>query len=244
VRRNGAAAVVIGNEVLSAKVEEQNGTLLVRRLRERGVPLKWLAVVPDEIDAIVSAVSHARSVARNVFTSGGIGPTHDDVTVRAVALALGRTVVRLPQLEALVAQHYGPAAPAEALRLAEVPEGAELLWREGVWYPVIACEGIFLLPGVPQLFRVQLESALERVESDPVQLHCLFLDVGEAEIAQVLDRVALDNPEVAIGSYPSFDRAVDYKVKLTVEHASSDAVVRVVERLRKELPAGHILRED
>jgi molybdenum cofactor synthesis domain-containing protein len=244
VTRQGAAAVIIGNEVLSAKVEEQNGALLVRRLKERGVPLRWMAVVPDEVDAIVGAVSHARGVARYIFTSGGIGPTHDDVTVRAVALALGRPVVRLPELEALVFKHYGARAPAEAMRLAEAPEGATLLCQEGIWYPVIACEGVFLLPGVPQLFRVQLESVLPRIEGEPVRLRTLYLDVGETEIAQVLDRVALENAEVAIGSYPTFDKAMDYRVKLTVEHASAERVDRVVDRLRRELPAGHVLREE
>src|SRR5439155_7291018 len=96
VSGSGAAAVIIGNEVLSAKVIEQNGALLVKRLRERGVPLRSLHVVADEIDAIVEAVALARRHARWVFTSGGIGPTHDDVTVRPVAPALGRKVVRLP----------------------------------------------------------------------------------------------------------------------------------------------------
>jgi molybdenum cofactor synthesis domain-containing protein len=242
--RQGAAAVVIGNEVLSAKVEEQNGALLIRRLRERGVPLRWMAVVPDEIDAIVEAVAHARSVARYVFTSGGIGPTHDDVTVRAVALALGRRVVRMPEVEAMVREHYGASPPAEALRLADAPHGARLLRQEGVWFPVLECEGVFIIHGVPQLFRIQLEAALAHVEGQPIQLHSLYLGVGEAEIAQVLDRVALENAEVAIGSYPTFDRSLDYKVKLTVEHAQADTVARVVERLRRELPQGSLLREE
>jgi molybdenum cofactor synthesis domain-containing protein len=242
--RHGAAAVVVGNEVLSAKVTEQNGALLIQRLRQRGVPLRWMAVVPDEIDAIVAAVSHARGVAMHVFTSGGIGPTHDDVTVRAVALALGRPVVKMPEIEAMVREHYGPNAPAEALRLADAPEGSHLLRQSGVWFPVLECEGVFMLPGVPQLFRVQLEAALAHVEGEPIQLRSLYLGVGEAEIAQVLDRVALDNAEVAIGSYPVFDRSLDYKVKLTIEHAEADAVARVVERLRKELPQGSLLREE
>src|SRR5688572_21539336 len=98
MERSGAAAVIIGNEVLSAKVADQNSGLLIRRLRDRGVALRSLTIVPDEIDAIVEAVMHARRRARYVFTSGGIGPTHDDVTVRAVAMAIGRRVVRLQEV--------------------------------------------------------------------------------------------------------------------------------------------------
>src|SRR5690349_9666328 len=117
MEERAAAAVIIGNEILSAKVLDQNGPLLIRRLRDRGIPLKAMFVVPDEIDAIVDALVTARSRARSVFTSGGIGPTHDDLTVRAVALALGRPVVRLAQMEQLVRAHYGEKCTPEALRL-------------------------------------------------------------------------------------------------------------------------------
>src|SRR5215467_6262149 len=117
-----AAGVVICNEVLSAKVQEQNGAHLIKRLRERGVQLRCLVIVPDEIDAIVEAVAAARRSAKYVITSGGIGPTHDDVTVRAVALALGRKVVRLPEVERMSRAHYGPSMAPQALRLAEAPE--------------------------------------------------------------------------------------------------------------------------
>ena len=106
--RTGAAAIIIGNEVLSAKLEDANGSHLVRRA---------IFVVPDEIEAIVGAVVNARAVARWVVTSGGIGPTHDDVTVRAVALALGREVVRLPRIVELLSRAHSGAMPAEALRL-------------------------------------------------------------------------------------------------------------------------------
>ncbi len=242
MERRGAAAVIIGNEVLSGKVQELNGTHLIRRLRERGIALRWLTIVPDEVDPIVEAVSHARWVARYVFTSGGIGPTHDDVTVRAVALALGRRVVRIPKLEALVRGPDQQPVTAEALRLAETPEGTELLWREGIWYPVLHCENVYLLPGVPQLFKLQLETVLATLEGSPMRLRCLYLSLGETEIAHVLDRIAISMPQVAIGSYPEFDRAAGYRVKLTVENSEIELVDAAVARLRSELPDGSILR--
>src|SRR4051794_30558342 len=124
MERTGAAAVIIGNEVLSAKVVDENGPWLTKRLRDRGIPLRWMGVVPDEVDVIVESLAIARRSARHVFTSGGIGPTHDDITVRSVALALGRPVVKLPELVELVEQHYGPNANREAMRMAEAPEGA------------------------------------------------------------------------------------------------------------------------
>lgn len=237
-----AAAVIIGNEILTAKVQDENGPLLIRRLRERGIPLLSVAVVADEVDAIVEAVEVAHRRAHHVFTSGGIGPTHDDVTVRAVALALGRPVVRLPEMVRRIQEHYGKDAPAEALRMAEAPEGAELWIQEGLWYPVLTCDGVYMLPGVPQLFKVQLENVLSRLECGKVHLRCLYLTAHEAEIAHALDEVALAMPQVSIGSYPNFDKARDYAVKVTIEHGHPEPVEEALARLQRTLPQGCVLR--
>ena len=240
--RIGAAAIVIGNEVLSAKVEDVNGPHLVRRLREHGIPLRGIFVVPDEIEAIVGAVVNARAAARWIITSGGIGPTHDDVTVRAVALAMGREVVRLPKMVELLARHHEGALPAEALRLAEAPAGTELLAPEGTIYPVLAVEGMYLLPGIPSLFRMQLETVLSSLPRAEVHLRSLYLSKGEAEIAATLDRVALGMPDVGIGSYPVVTSGSDHRVRVTVEAAEAERVELVVARLRSELPEGTVLR--
>jgi molybdenum cofactor synthesis domain-containing protein len=244
MKRFGACAVVIGNEVLTAKVEDQNGPLLIRRLRERGVPLRGVMVVPDEVDEIVEAVQWAKARAEHVFTSGGIGPTHDDVTVRSVALALGRDVVRMPEIERMVREHYGDKATPEALRLADAPAGTVLMRQPGVWYPVLSCEGIYLLPGVPQLFRLQLETVLSQLQGTPVVLRCLYLSLGEAEIAAVLDEIALAMPDVAIGSYPQFGKDVDYRVKVTVEHVDGTRTQAAMEALVARLPSAGILRQE
>lgn len=240
--RRGAAAVIIGNEVLSAKVQDANGGLLARRLRDRGVELRSLVVIPDEVDAIVEAVQSARRKSLHIFTSGGIGPTHDDVTVRSVALALGRNVVRSPELVKLVEQYAGNKITPESYRLAEMPEGASLMWHTGAGFPILCCEGIYMLPGVPQLFRIQLEAVLATLPGEPIHLKTLFLTSSEGEIAKVLDEVALESPSVAIGSYPNFDRALDYRVKVTVEHRESETVERIVSQLLQGLPREGVLR--
>ncbi|MBL8954604.1 MAG: competence/damage-inducible protein A [Myxococcaceae bacterium] len=236
------AGIIIGNEVLTAKVTDANGPLLVKRLRDRGLALALLATVPDDVDAIVETVQLARRRARNIVTSGGIGPTHDDVTVRAVALALGRRVVRLPEIEAKVKEHYGKRATPQAMRLADAPEGAELVYQDGIWYPVLACDGVFMLPGVPDLFRIQLETVLGRLPRGTLTTAAMYLSATEPEIARALDEVALSMPHVPIGSYPTFDASLGYKVKVTVEHPEPGPVREVVARLEKLLPAGCILR--
>ncbi|AGC45806.1 molybdopterin-binding domain-containing protein [Myxococcus stipitatus DSM 14675] len=245
MERSGAAAIIIGNEVLTAKVQDQNGPHLIKRLREVGIPLRSVETILDDVDAIVDAMSRARQKARYVFTSGGIGPTHDDVTVRAVALALGKPVVRLPEMVSLIeARAPGGKVTAEGMRLADAPEGAVLLPQAGTWFPVLTVGDIFLLPGVPQLFRMQLETVLARLSGTPVVLHNLFLGLGESEIAAVLDAVALSMPHVAIGSYPEFDPTKDYRVKITIECADRGPVEEAVARIVGGLPEGAVLRRE
>ncbi|QDE90353.1 molybdopterin-binding protein [Myxococcus xanthus] len=246
MERTGAAAVIIGNEVLTAKVHDLNGPHLIKRLREVGIPLHSVETVLDDVDAIVDAVARARRKARYVFTSGGIGPTHDDVTVRAVALAMGRNVVRLQEMLDLIMSRATEERPvtAEGLRLADAPEGAVLLPQADMWFPVLTVEDIFLLPGVPQLFRMQLETVLARLSGSPVAVSCLYLRLGESDIAAVLDRVALDMPHVAIGSYPEFDTDKDYRVKVTVESAQRGPVDDALTRILTGLPEGAVVRRE
>ncbi|RYZ36508.1 MAG: competence/damage-inducible protein A [Myxococcaceae bacterium] len=245
MERTGAAAIIIGNEVLTAKVKDENGPHLIQRLRELGIPLRSVETILDDVDAIVDAVARARRRSRYVFTSGGIGPTHDDVTVRAVALALGRSVVRLPEMVSALHARAGntPVTP-EGLRLADAPEGTVLLAQPGMWFPVLTVDDIYLLPGVPQLFRLQLETVLSRLSGTPVHLVSLFFNLGESALAAMLDRVALDMPHVAIGSYPVFDASLDYRVKVTVEAPERTHVDDAVGRLLGGLPTDALVRRE
>lgn len=239
------SALIIGNEVLTAKVSEANGAHVIKRCRERGVEVQSLHFVHDDVDAIVEAIQLTRRRAQFLVTSGGVGPTHDDVTVRAVALALARDVVRLPEMEERIRAYYGDRpVPPEALRMAEGPAGSTLLPSEDVRFPVLECDRIFMLPGVPQLFKVQFEAVLARVPGQPLSLRQLYLSVGEAEIAAALDTVSRARPAVAIGSYPTWGDAADHRVKLTIEHASADETASTVAELKRALPQGSIVRED
>jgi molybdenum cofactor synthesis domain-containing protein len=243
--RPALSAIIIGNEVLTAKVTEANGALLIKRCRERGVELDSMHFIRDDVDAIVEQITACRRRARFLLTSGGVGPTHDDVTVRAVALALRRDVIRLPDMEARLRAYYGSRPmPEEALRMAEAPAGATLIASDDARFPVLECDGVFMLPGVPQLFRVHLEAVLPRLPGTPVSLRQLFLSAAESDIASALDAVAKAHPHVNIGSYPTWDDSADHRVKLTVEHASPEVTGKIIELLRQSLPEGSILRAD
>lgn len=241
-----AAVLVVGNEVLSAKVRDENGPFLARRLRELGVKLLSLRTLPDRMDAIVEAVDAERRRAGWVFTSGGVGPTHDDLTVPAVALALDRPlVVSQPMLEALRAMHRrhtgDPELPEPARRMALLPAGTRLLGDPA--FPTLAVENVIMLPGVPEFLRLQFESVAPDLASPPFQLACVYVRMGEDRLAPILDAVALAHPAVDIGSYPRFD-AADHRVKLTLESKDVREVEAALRALLASLPEGAVVRTE
>jgi molybdenum cofactor synthesis domain-containing protein len=242
-----AILVVVGSEVLSAKVVDENGPWAARRLRELGVRLLAIATIPDAVDEVVETVDRARRRADWVFTSGGVGPTHDDVTVAAVARALGRPMERSPELveviRAIHREHHGGAEPPEAaLRMADVPEGTRLLGDSG--YPTLVVANVVMLPGVPQFFRFQFDRIAHLLEAPPFRLACVYLSTGEGEIAPILDRVARAHAAVEIGSYPHFDPGLDHRVLVTLEAKDGAAVRAALGALLAALPAGVVVRTE
>src|SRR3954469_6688451 len=199
-----AAMVVIGNEIPSAKVLNENGPFLARELRALGVELRRIETVPDEVPLIVDGLARCRSHARWVFTSGGIGPTHDDVTIAAVAQAFGRKVVHDDKLLGMLQAHF-KVLNAARRRLAEVPEGATVVWSEGHLFPVITVDTVVVLPGVPSLLRDGFAMFRERLGAAPIHSRAVYFSVGESVLAEHLDATVAAFPAVAIGSYPRFD---------------------------------------
>jgi molybdenum cofactor synthesis domain-containing protein len=244
MRAPTASLVVVGSEVLSAKVPDENGPWLARRLRELGVELRAVATVADRVDEIVEAVDRERRRVGWLFTSGGVGPTHDDLTLAAVARALGRPLLRHPglveALDALHRRHHGgePLPPA-ALRMADVPAGTELVGDQG--YPTLVCANVVMLPGVPRFFRYQFDRMATLLGGAPFRLAVIFLAVGEERIAAPLDAVARAHPRVEVGSYPQFDGG-DHLVRLTVESRDVAAVEAALAAVLAAMPPGAVLR--
>lgn len=241
-----AILVVIGSEVLSAKVQDENGPWAARRLRDLGVRLLGIHTVPDRIDEVVEVVDRSRRRADWVFTSGGVGPTHDDITVCSVARALGRPIERCEEfaeaIRALHRRHNGGAdAPEAALRMADVPSGTRLLGDPA--FPALAVENVVMLPGVPQFFRFQFDRIAHLLTAAPFRLACVYLGVGEDRVAPILDRVAREHPAVEIGSYPRFDEA-DHRVKVTLEAKDGGRVQAALTALLAALPSGTVVRTE
>ena len=243
MRQKTAAIVVIGNEILTGKSEDKNASFLIGEMYDLGVALKRIVVIPDDVDVIATAVRECARDFDYVFTSGGVGPTHDDVTIEGVARAFGREVVRHPELEAMLRGYFGDGINEARLRMADAPDGSELIREGDLRWPVLAVQNVIVLPGVPELFRKKFEAIRERFRAAPFFIRVIYTREDEFDIASRLDDVAAKHSDVDIGSYPTFTNQ-DYKVKITLESKAQDSVERARDQLLQLLDAASIARTE
>jgi molybdenum cofactor synthesis domain-containing protein len=229
-----AAVIIIGREILTGKFADENGPFFIRELRSLGVDLQRLAMVDDHVDAIAEEVRRCSSTADHVFTTGGVGPTHDDVTLESVAAAFGVGMVLSAPLLELMAS-YGIEPNAANRRMATLPEGSELVSDGPNAFPVVRCRNVWVLPGVPSLVRKKFAIIAPHLAGTPLHTGRLHLAVHETDIAEQLTALAAAHPEVEIGSYPRFDTGGP-RVILTVESASEAAMHAALDALAAALP--------
>lgn len=242
-RERTAALIVIGNEILSGKVVDTNSSFLARELRALGTTLRRIVVVPDELDEIAEAVRVQRPLFDVVFTSGGVGPTHDDITIAGVARGLGRSVVRHPELVRQLLDHFGSAAGEAHLKMAEVVEGTELVADERLGYPTFRVENIYVLPGIPELFRNKFNGLRGRFAADPFHMRVIYLRQAESAIATYLNRTMDLFPDLMLGSYPRLNDP-EYLVRVTLESKDPAYVERAFDTLLRMLPEGAVIRTE
>jgi molybdenum cofactor synthesis domain-containing protein len=238
-----AAILVIGDEILSGKTEDRNAHMLISELRELGVALRHIAVIPDDINEVAAAVRDLSARFDYVFTSGGVGPTHDDVTIVGIARAFDAAIVRHPDLERIIRDYFGENTDESRLRMADVPEGSALIDGPEMRWPVLACRNVYILPGVPEHFSRKFLEIRERFRVEPFYARALYTLEDEFDLAENLRAVADAHPQVAIGSYPSFSTP-DYRVKLTLESKDSKALEAAVRALMAALDAGKLVRSE
>jgi molybdenum cofactor synthesis domain-containing protein len=241
-----AGIVIIGDEILSGKFVEENATFLIGELRVLGVDLRRVAIVPDDMDDIATSVTEASGRYDHVFTSGGVGPTHDDITMAAIARGFGTTVMRHPDLEERVRGYWKDQLADANLRLAEVPSGAELVYgsdAEAKIWPVVCYRNVYILPGVPTLFRRKFVEIRDRFRSEPVTAARLYLDIEEGELAPELHAIVAAHPSVRVGSYPRFAER-EFRVMVTLEGPLPEAVSAAYETLTTRLGKRVVRRDD
>lgn len=169
-RLRTAAALIIGNELLAGKIQDANVAVLARDLFDLGISLRRVIFCPDEIEVIAEDLNALRHSHDYVFTSGGVGPTHDDVTVAAIAKAFGQRLVRSEPIEALLRDYFGERCSERHLRMAEVPERAKLVTAARNPWPAVRVENVFILPGLPEIFRQAADPARAPQRRHPVRI--------------------------------------------------------------------------
>lgn len=237
-----AAALIVGNELLSGKVAEANLVELARALRPLGVRLARASMLPDELPVLTREIKLLARDYPVVFTSGGVGPTHDDITIDAVAAAFGVKPVEDPTLAGLIRRAYGDRCTPTHLRMALVPAGAKLaLSPSGAW-PTPVFENVWMLPGVPEVFREKLDTIRAWVRGpSPFVSLAVYTKLDEPSLKLLIDQSVEAHPEVDVGSYPRWFEP-SYKTKITFDARDRAAVERAAREFVASLPEGALVR--
>jgi len=238
-----AGIVIIGNEVLSGKTQDTNSYFLCTELRQLGVEVQKISTIPDVIELIGHEVAAFSQRFDFVFTTGGVGPTHDDVTIEGIAHGFGLNVVRHPDIEQRMRQRLGADVNEARLRMANVPEGAELLATEALFAPVVKIRNVYIFPGIPRILQERFHTIKERFRDTPYFLKNVYVKYGEGVIATMLNEVLAKFPQLLLGSYPMLD-IPEYKVKVTLESKDPDYLERALQSFLSSLPDDAVHRID
>ena len=221
-----AAAVIIGNEVLSGKVKCENSFFLAEQLYSLGVELKRITTIPDEMDDISQVIREYKDKYDFVFTTGGVGPTHDDITAEAVAMSFNRQVVYNMEVGGMLQAHYGERLNPARLKMANLPEGTALIktrYKNAV-LPVFVVENVYMFPGIPDLLKTMFTEIKEHFRNTPFYNIFLYFKVSEGKLAALLTDTSNKYTNLLLGSYPLIF-GKDYKVKVILESKEKSLVV-------------------
>jgi molybdenum cofactor synthesis domain-containing protein len=234
-----AGILIIGNEILSGKVVDANSPYLCAELRVLGVDVERIVTIPDVSEAITREIKAMSEAYDWVFTSGGIGPTHDDLTMDAVAAAFGVPMVRSESIVERIARAQGAPASESQLKMAMVPQGSLLIDAGDLWFPAVIVGNVHIFPGVPPLLRKKFESIRERFRGVPFVLRRVFVSRRESDIVASLNELIGEFPELMLGSYPRYE-ADAFLTLLTLESRDAQYVQRALDALLARLPSDAI----
>lgn len=238
-----AAMLVIGDEILSGRTRDKNIGVLADFCGELGIDLKEVRIIGDELDEIVSALNALREKYRYVFTSGGIGPTHDDITADAVAVAFGSKLeISEAAKQAMLDRFPGYEMTPARLRMARIPQGGDLIENSVSAAPGIHIGNVYVMAGVPSVFEAMLAAIAPTLETGKrvlsTSIDCF---VGEGRLGDPLGELQAEFPDVKIGSYPQFGGGRRFLTQVVLRsadqsrlNAATDAVQALVERLHTE----------
>jgi molybdenum cofactor synthesis domain-containing protein len=203
-----ASLIIIGNEILSGRTQDKNISYIAVKLNDAGIQLREVRVVPDIEKEIVDAVNAVRARYDYVFTTGGIGPTHDDITSASIAAAFGVKLHRHPDAEAALRAHYSADQINEArLKMADVPIGSELIPNAVSTAPGFRIGNVFVMAGVPRIMHAMLDAIMPHLKRGATVLSVsITTNLPEGTIAASLADIQSRYPGIDIGSYPMYER--------------------------------------
>lgn len=238
-----AGIVIIGNEVLSGKTQDINSHFFCTELRRLGVEVQKISTIQDEIELIGQEVAAFSKRFDYVFTSGGVGPTHDDVTIDGIAHGFGLKVVRHPDIEQRMRRRLGDQINEARLRMANVPDGATLLATEALFAPIVKIHNVYVFPGIPKILQERFHAIKEQFRDAPYYLKNVYVKYGEGIIADMLNSLLIKFPQLMLGSYPVLDLP-DYKVKVTLESKDPSYLDQALQTFVASLPEDGVHRID
>ncbi len=233
-----AAILVIGNEILSGRTQDKNIQFIAKHLSDCGIVLAEVRVVEDIKDAIINAVNELRNKYDFLFTTGGIGPTHDDITTESIAEAFSLEVELREEAADLIKNQYKEAGVqfrSEALKMAMIPEDAELIRNSVSGAPGFRIDNVFVFAGVPHIMQSMFLSILDQIRTDK-KFHSIILTVhiGESAIAAICERLQTEEADVQIGSYP-FTKNKKWATELVIRGSNKNKVTFVANKLKHYL---------
>ncbi|XP_033645729.1 FAD synthase-like [Asterias rubens] len=248
--RQTAGILIIGDEILKGHTQDTNSHFLCKELYDLGVKVERVLVIADDLEIIATEVARFSSSYTHVVTSGGIGPTHDDITFEGVAMAFNESIIAHPELVRLCKQYFGDSDDSPSLKMARVPQSTRLVYgldhKTGKQrpYPLICVRNVYIFPGIPQLLTssfLSLKNKLFIKSASAYHMREIYLNCTETPIAGILNEFnALHKNSVVLGSYPDVANSY-FKVKLTLETDSKESVDKAHSELLRLLPQDRVV---
>ena len=240
-----AYLILTGNEILTGKVQDENGKLVIKKAPELGLRLIGISILPDDVDRIAFTIKRARQDLNPtfIFISGGIGPSHDDVTMQGVAKGFDTSLVRNNDLEENLKHLYGDRFNECVLQMADVPENAELIWAGKLVFPIIKVENVYCFPGGPQLFAEKFKAISNRfVGGEEYVQVTINVNLEESQLTEVLTKFHEKYEDLMVGSYPQYDEDRWWTI-VTFDGRGRKKLEKIVEEFKAEFKNPRIIEK-